>query len=180
MFGKKDAKLNNQDEQIKLCKRAGQLNKAKDEYLFNSKLNLMKLTNFTFLRAGKEWTLKSALLMLVFMILSFGSELQAQSNADLQTSTNGVALVNHAKASQLLGDHMASLQAITPANQVEEANLSLRLEYAKYVLDGVGQDYKYRVESGMGWLETRISAFALPYRSNAQEVYQEMVDLLRS
>ena len=140
----------------------------------------MKLTNFTFLRAGGEGLLKSLLILLVFMTLSLGVEAQ-QLAAEGPAAEAGISMVDQAKAVQRLSSHLESLMAIVPADENEEMNLAIRLGYAQFILSDMNHSmYKWNAMKGQEWLEAFNGRLGPTVRQDVGEVYNEMIDLLRS
>ena len=140
----------------------------------------MKLTNFTFLRAGGEGLLKSLLILLVFMTLSLGVEAQ-QLAAEGPAAEAGISMVDQAKAVQRLSSHLESLMAIVPADENEEMNLAIRLGYAQFILSDMNHSmYKWNAMKGQEWLEAFNGRLGPTVRQDVGEVYNEMIELLRS
>lgn len=145
----------------------------------------MKLTNFTFLRAGNAWLLKSVLPMLVFMTLSLGIEAQTVTPGDQLATQQGMDLVNDNTAIQRLGTHITALMAMNPTTREEEAEIRIRMDVANITLDhvGAGAGYKYYIVSeALDYLEGRAAEFNQRSGKSLEvsEIYGELVDLLRS
>lgn len=145
----------------------------------------MKLTNFTFLRAGNAWLLKSVLPMLVFMTLSLGIEAQTVTPGDQLATQQGMDLVDDNTAIQRLGTHITALMAMNPTTREEEAEIRIRMDVANITLDhvGAGTGYKYYIAAfAMDYLEGRAAEFNQRSGKSLEvsEIYGELVDLLRS
>ncbi|MDX1684039.1 MAG: hypothetical protein R3275_02325 [Saprospiraceae bacterium] len=116
------------------------------------------------------------------MTLSLGVEAQAITPGDAAEIQSGVSLVGDVEASQRLKAHIGQLEAQQPQTDEERANVQFRYDYGMYIMDDVGQSYKYTLLNSLPWLQERSDqAFENSgIRVDAQEVYDEMIDLLRS
>jgi hypothetical protein len=140
----------------------------------------MKKTDFTFFRTSMTGLLSAILPVLFFMTLSLGAEAQA-SIQDAAVAQTGVNVVNHNVAKSRLDSHVASLEAINPSTLQEEVAQSQRLDYAYYIgkFDASKGSFSYYVANSQSYLENRVTDFAPQYRLSAQQLYNEMLGLLR-
>lgn len=142
----------------------------------------MKLANFTFSRVG-TWLIKS-LPVLVFMILSLGVEAQVITPGEALAQQQGLNLVGDDLASERLKTQITQLEAVNPQTNEERADVTFRYKYAMYILNSMGEGagYQYTLLNSMDYLQAMSDAAfnQSQIRIEPQEVYDEMVGLLRS
>ncbi len=140
----------------------------------------MKKTNFTFFGTGKVYVIKALFLFFFFFTLSVGTE--AQISALSGSSTLRGELVDVNTAQQRLFDHMDQLRSSNQSTPEAEVDVSVKLQYADYIFNGTanGSSFPYHVENSRAYLESLVVNFEPNYRPSVDELYNEMVDLLRS